>query len=770
MTEAVTINFNASHAQARRASAEGRHLTARTGMHEAWWSMVQSLLAQRERRNMLPWLTPEKSEELFEAWFRGETAELQAVWHMLERYDETLHIVLRARLGAIEDMNWSVTVDASAVGDNAARQQLADAQKDYLNAVLGNVENLRQALRHLAMADFRGVAAVEVTGSEAHMRWEVIEPWLLCHPVANGPWMYNANADPHPYAPEHLDAESVILREAEPINLTAMFLIVAKRHGILAWDAFLDKFGIPSVFLETPPNTTEEQAAAYDALMLDLIGEGSGTIPAGAKFHTVETNKDSTDAFERRAKACDQGIIILGTGGLLTITTEAGSGTLAGNAHADSFARLCAATARDISEAVNYQFCRRRLAEKFPGQPILVAFELAPEKEDDRAAQAQMLATLAGAGFKPSAEVVSEMMGFEVAAVEQQPEVGSRMFEVGSINNGGFAAPIMNSTASGSAVNSINGQLSIVNGQSPESSPLSESELAALNALASGGITAEGFAEATQTAYQALAGTMQDAVTNSESEGKVHESGTPCKASERECPLDHQEEDKEPWEKRQEEREHLEELMAELDRQEDAARDAEASGDPTHYNEEAARDRWSSLSREGDPQTREDIEKRLAELDVEDKLDSVDPVEVSFTAEKKSGAEWAANAQQYFMEHYAGRTFAIGDTGHTLHVGSSKSRARLATKGANTQKRNESFKQLENVIARAVHISSEEAKAKAGQGHHKADIMAKTSTFEKYGAPAIINGEKCLIWFNAQTKEKGAKDVLLYEFGVSPMK
>ncbi|MCH5285763.1 MAG: DUF935 family protein, partial [Akkermansiaceae bacterium] len=403
MTEAVTINFNASHAQARRASAEGRHLTARTGMHEVWWSMVQSLLAQRERRNMLPWLTPEKSEELFEAWFRGETAELQAVWHMLERYDETLHIVLRARLGAIEDMNWSVTVDADAVGADAARQQLADAQKDYLNAVLGNVENLRQALRHLAMADFRGVAAVEVTGSEAHMRWEVIEPWLLCHPVANGPWMYNANADPHPYAPEYLDAESVILREAEPINLPAMFLIVAKRHGIMAWDAFLDKFGIPSVFLETPPNTTEEQASAYDDLMLALIGEGSGTIPAGAKFHTVETNKDSTDAFERRAKACDQGIIILGTGGLLTITTEAGSGTLAGNAHADSFARLCAATARDISEAVNYQFCRRKLAEKFPGQPILVAFELAPEKEDDRAAQAQMLATLAGAGFKPSA-------------------------------------------------------------------------------------------------------------------------------------------------------------------------------------------------------------------------------------------------------------------------------------------------------------------------------------------------------------------------------
>ena len=53
--------------------------------------------------------------------------------------------------------------------------------------------------------------------------------------------------------------------------------------------------------------------------------------------------------------------------------------------------------------------------------------------------------------------------------------------------------------------------------------------------------SAESLAGATQTAYQALAGTMQDAVTNSESAGKVHESGTPCEATERDCPLKHKE-------------------------------------------------------------------------------------------------------------------------------------------------------------------------------------------------------------------------------------
>ena len=75
-----------------------------------------------------------------------------------------------------------------------------------------------------------------------------------------------------------------------------------------------------------------------------------------------------------------------------------------------------------------------------------------------------------------------------------------------------------------------------------------------------------------------------------------------------------EDDDREPWEKRQEEREHLEELLEELNWQEDAARDAEAADNPAFYDEDTARDRWSALSHEGDPRTREDIEMRLSRL------------------------------------------------------------------------------------------------------------------------------------------------------------
>lgn len=487
MNTPITINFSLPEA----VQPEKRHLAARSGMSTLWWAMRQGILAARESRNTLPWLAPEKARELFDRWLRGEYAQVQWAWELMEKYDETLFAVKRARLSALQDMPWQVVIDADAVGEDAARQQLAEAQKQHLNTLLGNVENLRASLRHLGTADFRGYAVLEVCGTDERMRWEIIEPWLLVRPNLAGPFMYNEKAEDTPSRPELLDTERVLLREAEPIDLPAMFLLTAKHHGTKAWDAFLDTFGIPSIFLETPPNTTEEQALEYQQKVEDIVGEGRGTIPNGAKFHTVETGQKETKSFQDRADWCKNALLILATGGLLTITAESGSGTLAGNAHADSFERLCNASAQDISEVVDFQFCRRKLKERFPGQPILAHFELAPEQPDDRAAQAQILATLAGAGFKPSAEVVSEMMGFEVT--EAQPPQMPGM-------------PMLNTAASSIITNSA--------GAPPAKDPLSEAEMNALQSLASGKLSAEGL----QGASNAMAGALQSAITNSESE------------------------------------------------------------------------------------------------------------------------------------------------------------------------------------------------------------------------------------------------------------
>lgn len=426
---------------AQRFGHAARHLTARTGEQVNVTGLMLDILTQRERQNELPWLTPQRAVELYEAWRRGELADVQRVWEQLEETDDTLGTVLEKRQRALADMPWAILTDAEAIGDDAERARKAELQQAYLQTVFNAVENLEEALVHLGMADFRGVAALEITGNMQRMRWEVIEPWCLARPVRRGPWMYNAKAEATFSTLEALDAELVIVREARPIDLACMFLIVDKMHAIHGWDAFLDVYGNPSIFLELPPATGEQMARVYDALAKRIIGDGRGTVPNGSKFQTVETRQNNCDSFEKRAKWCENAIITVATGGLLTITTESGSGTLAGSAHTDSFENLVAGSAASISATINRQFTRRLLAAAFPDDPPLAYFSLAPEPADERMQLAQLLATLKTAGWQTTQEKASELMQMDVEPVSAAPSPAPMMNTAPEP-----AAPVVNRT------------------------------------------------------------------------------------------------------------------------------------------------------------------------------------------------------------------------------------------------------------------------------------------------------------------------------------
>lgn len=76
----------------------------------------------------------------------------------------------------------------------------------------------------------------------------------------------------------------------------------------------------------------------------------------------------------------DRQITLLGTGGLLTMLTESGSGTLAGNAHQEAFNQVAKADAVLVSEALQRDFDAPMLAAAFPGWPVEAGFELKMEE------------------------------------------------------------------------------------------------------------------------------------------------------------------------------------------------------------------------------------------------------------------------------------------------------------------------------------------------------------------------------------------------------
>ena len=523
---------------------EHRNTYARTGNEISAFELLRAVLTQRERANHLPHLTPQKAASLYESYLKGELAEVQLVWKQLEEYDATLGTVLHARQSALAEMQWRVEEDTELTAGNGELETLAKRQKAHLNALLRGVDNLEEALVHLGMADFRGVAALEITGDATRQVWNVIEPWNLVKPVLHGPWMYNRAADTTCPYPEELDAEAVIIREGRALDLAAMFLILAKTHALQGWDTFLDVFGVPSVFAEMPVSMPEDKALAFDAVVKQIVADGRGTIPAGTKLQTVETSKENPDAFATRAKWCDDALIKLGLGGLLTVQAEAGSGTLAGNAHADSFERLTAASARSISRAVDTQYCRRALRERFGSRtPLLVHFVFAPQETEDRAANATLLATAKSAGWQPDADTASNLLGFpalpapaaaEGFGVASPPMVANRAAAEGSRLRAEGATPRQAGVASRAPE------------PQPDSAPLSAEELEAINALANGGLNQEQIAQDAAAAADALAQAVQparNAVANTDNDG--NKGDDECHAKDpAHCPYHHPEQKK----------------------------------------------------------------------------------------------------------------------------------------------------------------------------------------------------------------------------------
>lgn len=147
--------------------------------------------------------------------------------------------------------------------------------------------------------------------------------------------------------------------------------------------------------------------------------------------------------------------------------------------------------------------------------------------------------------------------------------------------------------------------------------------------------------------------------------------------------------------------------------------------------------------------------------------EEVEPVEINFDRVQRKGKDWIADTIEFYLTELAGKSIPIGETGYTLHVKESRSRAKLGAKGVNTQQRHEAFRKLDEVFKKAYRIGSFAAENKEGQSKARENRIAHSATFERFGYPARVNGWPCVIWFTGQTRQEGDKDVLFAEFGVA---
>ena len=110
--------------------------------------------------------------------------------------------------------------------------------------------------------------------------------------------------------------------------------------------------------------------------------DAAAICPTGMEIQFVEAQGSKGEAvYGKLLDYLDKQITLLGTGGLLTMLTESGSGTLAGSAHQEAFNQVAKADAVMVSEALQRDFDKPLLDAAFPGWPVEAGFELRMEEE-----------------------------------------------------------------------------------------------------------------------------------------------------------------------------------------------------------------------------------------------------------------------------------------------------------------------------------------------------------------------------------------------------
>ena len=336
--------------------------------------------AWRENLNPLRGLTMERIVRMIEEGERGALADVQWFYQGMERADSLIATVIARRKAALMAAQWNVRTEDAAPDPALAREQAA-----FLLAEYDRVSNLREAVAFLATAPFRGYAHLEkhfgVRGEVT--RLEPVEQWFWCRKGMFGAWQYNPGARSGAVEGRAIRKENFILLET-PCALDRMLAIYSFRRNLALkdWDGYLEIYGIPSLFFVGPPGATEEKEKLYAEIAERLSSAGRGYLPNGTTVTHVNGGGTGRAPFSDHLQYLDKQIALLGTGGLLTMLAESGSGTLAGNAHQNAFNQIAQSDAAAISEAFQRDFDTPLLAEAFPGWPVAAYFEISVPKEN----------------------------------------------------------------------------------------------------------------------------------------------------------------------------------------------------------------------------------------------------------------------------------------------------------------------------------------------------------------------------------------------------
>lgn len=397
-------------------------------------SQVETANRWRDQLNPLRSLTVALAVAWFEEEMRGVFANLQWAYRYVEMTDPDLLALVERRTSAIQELDWNIKIIEGAEEDPRAELHKAELEKAY-----ERIGNLYDLFGHLAMATFRQFAVAQpvdangVVSFTQAVRFDLLPQWNFARNGQFGAWYWNPKAEAvaggTASATLAIPEKDIILRTHErPVDRIGLVKFIRANVNEKDWDSFCEIYGIEQPVVIGPPNVPEDKETEYRTAAENIANGGGGYVPNGTDVKYPNSQKREAP-FKNRLDHLSEKLILAGTGGMLTMLAEAGSGTLAGGAHADTFRSLARAEARKISEVMQRQFDARILAAKFPGEKPLAYFELAANEELDSGTVIDHAVKLSQAGFALDPAEIERRTGYKVT-VAPAPTVQGPMSQI----------------------------------------------------------------------------------------------------------------------------------------------------------------------------------------------------------------------------------------------------------------------------------------------------------------------------------------------------
>ena len=352
---------------------------------------------------------------------RGNMAELQWLYAAetgIEATDADLMVIIERTLSGIGALDWQImTASEDALGFDRV---LADEQAAFLRESYTQCANLDAALEHLAMARFRGFSHLQpwIKDDWTLDRLEPLNQWNMLRNGTADEWAWNPRADATGYAsmpPEFrlTPDDYILLNNRRPVNRIGLIKYVRANVAEKDWDGFVEMYGLPPCFIIMPEAVPDGKENEYAEMAQQATDAGSGALPAGSDVKTLSDVR-GTQPFQSRLEWLQKQLVLAGTGGILTMLSAPGAGTLAGGAHSSTWNEIVLNLAYKVTRPLHSQYETRALAARFPGRRKLAWIELRATQEKSVEDSINSIVKLAGAGYEVDAEQVERETGYKV--------------------------------------------------------------------------------------------------------------------------------------------------------------------------------------------------------------------------------------------------------------------------------------------------------------------------------------------------------------------